>query len=72
MKEANARAERRVQAVNWEDTLDQMPLWRQKEMNMRVFIVVAIVVKIRRPASKFEVHVPLRGSSLRLLKLVSP
>ena len=71
IRRANSLAERRLQTVNLENTLDPTPLWRQKEMTMRVFIVVAMVIKIRRPARSFEAHVPQRGTQ-RLHTLMCP
>ena len=71
MRRANSLAERTMQTVTLENALDTVPLWRQKEMTMRVFIVVAMVVKIRRPAWGVENHVPQRGTQ-RIHTLMCP
>ena len=58
VRRANSLAERTMKTVKLENTLDPMPLWRQREMSMRVFTVVAVVVKMKRPAWEYAVHSP--------------
>ena len=47
MRRAAALAEMRMRAA---ESLEELPLWRKGEMAMRVFIVVAVVIKYRLPA----------------------
>ena len=57
-RRANLLANRTMQTVKLENTLEPMPLWRQREMTIRVFMVVAVVVKMRRPAWVYEDRKP--------------
>ena len=62
LRRANALAERMAQRVKLENAVKTLPLWRRGEMPMRVFVVVAVVVKFRRPASEVEIYEPQCGT----------
>ena len=71
MRRASSLAERRLQAGNLRNAWDPTPSWREKEMTISVFIVVAMVVKRNRPAKDFEPDAPQRGTQ-RLYTLMCP
>ena len=50
MRRSSLLAERKLKAVSLENSLVPTPSWRQMDMTIRVFIVVAMVVKMRCPA----------------------